>query len=370
MPANTNRGPIIIAGGTGFLGLSLATHLANTGWSVTVLSRHPPRREGPWQHVSWDARHMGEWSRVLEGASGLVNLVGRSVDCVKTPDHQDEILRSRVEATRVLGLGLRSVETPPPVWVQMSTAHIYGDPPDVACTEDSPFGYGLAPFVGRTWEREFEQAALPTRRRVVLRTSFVIGRDRGVAGGDVGSPAHIGATRVGGHRSMQPQGMSWIHEVDMNRLFERALTDERMQGAYIASGPNPLSQRKFMKTLHRVVGMPIGLPAFSWMVRIGAPLLMRTDPELALYGRYVISKRLQHEGFEFEFPNLENALRICSRLRSTKLLLAFELWTVRRLVCRFKRGSGWMRRTRLPRISRRPVPKCPARLAAADVTYS
>ena len=55
--------------------------------------------------------------------------------------------------------------------------------------------------------------------------------------------------------------------------------------------------------------MPIGMPAFSWMVRIGAPLLMRTDPELALYGRYVISKRLREEGFEFEFPDLENALR-------------------------------------------------------------
>jgi hypothetical protein len=64
-----------------------------------------------------------------------------------------------------------------------------------------------------------------------------------------------------------------------------------------------------MKTLRRVVGVPIGLPAFSWMVRIGAPLLMRTDPELALYGRYVVSKRLQQEGFEFAFPDLESALR-------------------------------------------------------------
>jgi hypothetical protein len=82
-----------------------------------------------------------------------------------------------------------------------------------------------------------------------------------------------------------------------------------MKGAYIASSPNPLSQREFMKTLRRVVGMPIGLPAFSWMVRIGAPLLMRTDPELALYGRYVVSERLQQEGFEFQFPHLENALR-------------------------------------------------------------
>ncbi len=54
--------------------------------------------------------------------------------------------------------------------------------------------------------------------------------------------------------------------------------------------------------------MPIGLPAFEWMVRIGAPLLMRTDPELALYGRYVISKRLQEENFTFCFPDLPGAL--------------------------------------------------------------
>jgi NAD dependent epimerase/dehydratase family enzyme len=101
--------------------------------------------------------------------------------------------------------------------------------------------------------------------------------------------------------------MSWIHELDMNRLFERALIDDTMKGAYVASSPNPVCQRDFMSALRRVVGMPIGLPAFSWMVRIGAPLLMQTDPELALYGRYVISKRLQEEGFQFKFPTLGDA---------------------------------------------------------------
>jgi NAD dependent epimerase/dehydratase family enzyme len=44
------------------------------------------------------------------------------------------------------------------------------------------------------------------------------------------------------------------------------------------------------------------------MVRLGAPLFMRTDSELALYGRYVVSRRLQEEGFEFKFPHLEPAL--------------------------------------------------------------
>src|SRR6516164_2050854 len=308
MPENADRGRVVISGGSGFLGISLATHLTNKGWSVTVVSRHPPRRDGPWSYFSWDARTTGEWTRALEGSCGLVNLVGRSVDCIKTPDHQDEILRSRIESTRVLGMALRSVKAPPQNWVQMSTAHIYGDPPSVTCTEDSPFGYGLAPFVGRAWECEFEQNALPTQRRVVLRTSFVIGRDRGADGGALARLLKLVRFGLGGTVGSGTQGMSWIHEADLNRLFERGLTSDRMEGAYIASSPNPVSQREFMRTLRRVVGMPIGLPAFSWMVRIGAPLLMRTDPELALYGRYVVSERLQQEQFEFQFPHLPVAL--------------------------------------------------------------
>lgn len=63
-----------------------------------------------------------------------------------------------------------------------------------------------------------------------------------------------------------------------------------------------------MRTLRGVVGMPFGLPATALMVRIGAPLLMRTDPELALYGRYVVSERLAEEGFAFRFPDLAPAL--------------------------------------------------------------
>ena len=54
--------------------------------------------------------------------------------------------------------------------------------------------------------------------------------------------------------------------------------------------------------------MPFGLPATESMVRIGAHWLLRTDPELALYGRYVMPKRLTEEGFGFEYPDLSDAL--------------------------------------------------------------
>lgn len=300
---------VVIAGGSGFLGVSLAHHLAEQGVEVVILSRNEPKVAGPWKHRRWDARSIGDWKEELDGADGLVNLTGRSVDCIKTPDHQDEILRSRVESTGVLGKAMRLITAPPPVWVQMSTAHIYGDPPTAVCTEDSSLGCGLAPVVGKAWEEAFHASVLPSQRGVILRTSFVVGRDRGVGGGALATLGLLAKIGLGGRVGSGQQGMSWIHETDLNRLFDRALTDETMHGTYLASSPNPVSQIEFMRHLRRAVGMPIGLPAFGWMVRLGAHYILRTDPELALYGRYVVSKRLSDEGFEFEWPHLGDALQ-------------------------------------------------------------
>jgi hypothetical protein len=300
---------IIIAGGSGFLGISLARHLTDRGASVVIFSRSAPKVAGPWTHRSWDGRSLGNWQHELEGASGLVNLAGRSVDCIKTPDHQDEILRSRVESTRVLGKAMQSNEAPPHVWVQMSTAHIYGDPPKVVCTEESAPGYGLAPFVGRAWEEAFYESVLPSQRQVVLRTSFVLGRNRGAGAGAMDTLRPLARFGLGGRVGSGTQGMSWIHEKDMNRLFERGLTNAEMQGVYIASAPNPVSQVEFMRELRRAVGVRFGLPACTWMVRVGARYLLRTDPELALYGRYVRSSRLDEESFEFQLPTLKEALQ-------------------------------------------------------------
>ncbi len=260
---------------------------------------------GRWNHARWDGRTLGEWASHLEGAAALVNLAGRSVDCVKTPDHCDEILRSRVESTDVLGQALRRVQMPPPVWVQMATAHRYGDPPEIVCDEDSAFGYGLAPFVGQAWEKAYARAILPDMRQVILRTSFVLGRD----GGALPRLAKLARWGLGGKVGHGQQGISWIHEDDMNRILIRAISCDKMNGAYLATAPRPVSNAEFMRELRRVLRVPFGFPSASWMVRLGAPLIMRTDPELALYGRYSVSRRLRDEGFDFAFSDLASALQ-------------------------------------------------------------
>ena len=298
-------GRVVIAGGTGFLGLNLAAHLTEQGCDVTLISRHPPAESGPWRHSVWDGRTIGPWIDELEGASALVNLAGRSVDCIKTPANCDEILRSRVEATTVLGKAIQELSKPIPVWVQMSTAHIYGDPPKVTCDENSAFGYGLAPFVGAAWEQAYSVSVPSQTRQVILRTSFVLGRN----GGALHRLARLARFGLGGKAGDGKQGFSWIHELDMNQLFVRAIADSTMHGAYIATAPNPVSNAEFMRELRRALKVPFGLPAARWQVRLAAPLLLRTDPDLALFGRYCVSQRLAEDGFAFEFSTLSDALQ-------------------------------------------------------------
>lgn len=300
----TEAGHVVIAGGTGFLGLNLARFLRPAGYRVTLVSRHAPT-DPAWDHARWDGHSLGPWVEVLEGASGLVNLAGRSVDCVKTPENCDAILRSRVESTLALGDAVRRVDNPPSVWVQMATAHRYGDPLERVCDEDSAFGYGFASTVGQAWENAFAEARPSEMRGVILRTSFVLGRE----GGALPRLATLVRLGLGGRVGHGRQGISWIHATDMNRLFVRTLTDPTMSGAYLATAPEPVSNDRFMSALRGAIGVPFGLPAFGWMVRIGAPLLLRTDPELALYGRYCVSRRLREEGFEFQFPDVTSALQ-------------------------------------------------------------
>jgi uncharacterized protein len=295
---------VVIAGGTGFIGSSLAFHLHKHGFQPVILARNRPKNS-TFEFQSWDAVNQGEWTKCLEDSFAIVNLVGKSVNCIKTPDNCDVILRSRVDATKALGLAMKNAKNPPEIWIQMSTAHIYGDPPSQVCTELSTEGYGLAPFVAKAWEKAFLESLPAGCREVRLRTSFVIGKQ----GGALASLKQIVKLGLGGKVGSGDQGMSWIHEFDVHEFILQAILNPHYSGIFVLSSPNPVSNRMFMKELRKVYKMPIGLNSPAFLTKIGAKLLFNTDPELALYGRYVKSERMDEVGFKFNFPLLTNALQ-------------------------------------------------------------
>jgi uncharacterized protein (TIGR01777 family) len=294
---------VVLAGGSGFLGQALRRVLVGKGYDVVILSRGNECDSAGVQQLHWDGQHLGDWWHSLDGASALVNLTGRSVNCRHTPAHRREIMESRVNSVRVLGEALSRCSRPPAVWVQASSLAIYGDPGDRWCDEDSPHADGFSEEVCKRWEGEFEKMHAPSLRRVVMRIGIVLDAENGAL------PVLARLTRLflGGRVGHGRQYVSWIHVADLTRLFVEAIERVDIAGVFNATGPNPVTNAEFMRELRRVLHRPWSPPVQVWATRIGA-FFMRTEPNLALTGRRCRPKRFLESGFHFEFPELRGAL--------------------------------------------------------------
>ncbi|MDB6139862.1 MAG: epimerase [Verrucomicrobiaceae bacterium] len=294
---------IILAGGSGFLGRLLATTLAARGDEVVVLTRRPKADESPARAVYWDGRTLGPWAAELEGADAVVNLAGKNVSCRYTPEALREINVSRVDSVHVVGDAIRRCARPPAVWVQTGSLAYYGDPGGRECDEEAPAGEGIPAETCVRWERAFADSPTPGTRRVWLRISFVLGR----SGGALPLLERLTRLFLGGSVGHGRQYISWIHELDMMRLFLRAIDEPDMRGVYNATGPSPVPNAGFMRELRRALHRPWSPPTPAWAVPIGC-WFMGTEPVLALTGRRGIPRRLLREGFTFQHPCLPEAL--------------------------------------------------------------
>lgn len=286
------------------MGRALTNAIVSRGDEVVILTRSPSNQSRERvREIQWNAKTVGSWMNELDGAHAIVNLVGRTVDCRKTPANKKVILESRVNSVTALAEALKQIQNPPPIWVQTGTAHIFGDSDFKTFTDGSETGEGFAPDVGRAWEAAFDAVDAPNLRKVNLRISFVLGRD----GGAMRKLSTLARFGLGGTVGSGRQWISWIHLIDMVRIFLRAIDNESMHGTYVITAPNPVDNKTFMRELRRAVHRPWSPRVPAPIVKIGARL-MNTDPELALLGRRIVPKRIIEEGFDFKFPTLAEAL--------------------------------------------------------------
>ncbi len=302
---------VILAGGSGFLGMNLARSLSEQGTQVVILSRSKPsssEQSGSWTYAQWDGETLGDWTRELDGADAIVNFSGKSIDCVPTDENKKLIISSRINPTRVLSQAIQQAKHPPKTWIQMSAVGIYGNT-QTQCTESTPAGDGFLPEVCTKWEAAFNESCPDHVRAVIIRAGVVLGRTEG-AFPKLRKIAKLG---FGGRAGSGKQGMSWIHEDDINAMLLHAINSPSMQGVYNATAPNPASNKEFMAALRKAVGMPFGPPAPAFAVRIGSKLILKTNPDLALEGQFAVPERMKEERFGFEYASLESALSdLCS----------------------------------------------------------
>ncbi|WP_432571287.1 epimerase [Kineococcus sp. SYSU DK005] len=306
---------VVVPGGTGQVGGVLRRALRDRGDEVTVLSRRPERLEDGVRHVLWDGRTLGPWAAELEGADAVVNLAGRTVSCRYTDANLRQMMDSRVDSTRAVGLAIARAARAgcaPRVWLQMSTATIYADSrsrgDDLPHDEvdgvlggeepDVPLYWEYSVRIARRWEQAQAEADTPTTRRVALRTAMVMTPDRGGVFDYLSWMARLG---LGGPVAGGRQFVSWVHGEDFVRAVEFLLARDDLDGPFIVAAPGPVPQRELMRSLRGAWGRRPGLPATRFMAEVGA-LALRTDTELLLKSRRVVPRRLLEAGFTFAHP--------------------------------------------------------------------
>lgn len=293
---------IIIAGGSGFLGASLQKFAEKEGWKVVVLTRNPRRSN----EIKWDAKSIGEWTSHLIDATAVVNFTGRSVNCIYNEENRREIVNSRIESVRIIDQAIELIaeDKRPKVIVQAASLAIFGDTKEL-CDEDAQHGEGFSVKVCESWEREFYSKTIPGVRKCLLRIGFALGPN----GGALEPLRNLTRLFLGGTVGSGNQFISWLHVEDLNRMILRCIEDSSLEGTFNATGPNPVTNREFMKTMRQAMQRPWSPPTPSFLVKIGAQIVLRTESSLALTGRNCIPKRFQKAGFDFKHTDLTSTLQ-------------------------------------------------------------
>jgi len=295
---------IVIAGGTGFLGQVLIKHFKELKDELIILTRGQGGERNGVKYLHWNGEQVDKWTEAIEGVDVLINLSGRTVNCRYTAKNKKEIMDSRLLSTRALGEAIKTLENPPKVWMNASSATIYEESFDQANDEETgQIGKGFSVDVCQQWEKEFNEVKVNGVRKICLRTAMVIGE----GGPFLELMTKIVKFRLGGRQGSGEQFVSWLHEKDFTEILEFLIENDDLSGVFNLCAPKPERNKDMMAMLRKACGVKIGLPALTPMVHLGA-FFMRTEAELPLKSRKVVPARLLKEGYKFRFADMENAL--------------------------------------------------------------
>jgi NAD dependent epimerase/dehydratase family enzyme len=123
------------------------------------------------------------------------------------------------------------------VWLQASTATIYAHRYDAANDERTgiiggdepgvPDTWRFSIDVARAWEDEFDEAAVPTTRKVALRSAITMGPG---GGGPFDTLLGLVRAGLGGAAGDGRQFVSWVHHDDFTRAVRWLIAREGVEG--------------------------------------------------------------------------------------------------------------------------------------------
>jgi uncharacterized protein len=289
---------IVIGGASGYLGRPLVQRLRESGHEVVRLVRREPAAP---DEVAWRPNQEALDPAVVDGADAAINLAGVGVGDHRWNEEYKRLIRaSRINSTETLARAVAAAQRPPRVLLNASAVGYYGDTGDGEVDEAAKPGSGYFPEVCQAWEAATAPAEEAGIRVAHLRTGLVLGP----GGGLLGPMLPMFRLGLGGRLGNGRQWMPWISLADTLAATEFLLTAD-VTGAVNLTGPAPVRNRDFARTLGRVLRRPAVLPVPALALR----LVIGEFGRETVASLRVLPAVLAGSGYRFEHPDLEAALR-------------------------------------------------------------
>ena len=297
---------IIITGATGLIGKKLSIALADRGDEITVFSRNTDtaKKKLPFlkNFVEWNYQKPEEWKSHLDRKDAIVHLAGVNLFSKRwSDDFKNEIIKSRELSTRKLVQSLKDCEIKPEVFISASGVGFYGDGGETILNEESPKGNDFLADVCDTWELESRKTDDYGIRNIQIRTGIVLSTEDGALK-QMLLPFKF---FIGGSLGSGKQWFPWLHIEDIINIYIHAIDNENISGPINAASPNIVRMKEFAKTLGKVMPRPSFFPVPEFILKI----VVGEAAGTVVTGQRVNVDKLLKSGYEFEFENLEEALK-------------------------------------------------------------
>ena len=293
---------ILITGGTGFIGSALSRELVNSGHKVIIASRRksPPKLENI-EIVRWDIQTPLS-SEIMSGIDAVINLAGESLISGRwTKKRKERIMSSRVNTTRLLVESMKNANPKPKVLISVSAVGYYGPHGDEYVTEDFPPASDFLAEVCKAWEKEALKAQELGVRVVITRFGVVLESD----GGALSKMAIPFKFFLGGHLGSGQQWFSWVHREDIIGFMKYALENESVSGHFNLTSPQPVTNKEFCSALGKALNRPSWFHVPAFMIK----LTLGEVGKVLLTGQRVLPEKALKAGYQFKYPEINEALR-------------------------------------------------------------
>lgn len=295
---------VLITGGTGFIGVKLKNTLVEKGYQVHVLVRDVSKYSSSLQvkYFEWNTQSLTIDSNAFEGVEAIINLAGKNINCRWNTKNKQEILESRLRASKTLYNFLSTNSHQVKHILHASAIGIYPSSLHNQYDENQEeFNNAFLGSICQQWEKantSFEQLGI---KNAFVRIGLVLDSKQGA----LPEMKKLVAFGIGNRLGTGKQYYSWIHQADLIRLMLH-IVENQLEGIYNGVSSEPVTQFEFNNELAFVLKKRFWIPQIpSLLFKIG----LGERSQLLLDSQYVMNQKILDSGFTFQFTNVQAALK-------------------------------------------------------------